>query len=180
MGYDVTTAQARFLVAELAAVREQLPPADPGVVEQELDVLGVVADLAELSRARPPLDLPPGEEVVHSPREHFHKYLRSLDADREGLPDRLRRSLERALAHYGADPAEPGPALADAAYRIYLAQERSQAQFPAVAALLSGNIGDIRNSGRLRRRSVATLEPVAGPRRNPPSEWRRGCPPSRS
>jgi acetyl/propionyl-CoA carboxylase alpha subunit/acetyl-CoA carboxylase carboxyltransferase component len=143
LGYDVSAAEARDLVARLQNVRAALPPNDPGLLAGELEALEVFADLAELSRARPPAgedDL--SEELVHSPREHFHQYLRSLDAEREGVPPALRRSLERALGHYGVESLEPSAALAEAAYRIFLAQERGDQQFPAVAGLLDGRLQD--------------------------------------
>ena len=40
---------------------------------------------------------------MHSPREHFHTYLQSLDVDRGGLPEAFRARLGRVLAHYGVD-----------------------------------------------------------------------------
>ena len=82
------------------------------------------------------------DETVHSPREHFHHYLRSLDAEREGVPEPLRRSLARALGHYGVESLDPSAALAEAAYRMFLAQERVPSQFPAVAGLLDGRLHD--------------------------------------
>ena len=143
LGYDVSTAEARDLVARLESVRAALPPDDPGLLAGELEALGVFADLAELSRARAPTgEDEPAEEMVHSPREHFHQYLRSLDAEREGVPNAMRRSLERALRHYGVEGLAPTPALAEAAYRIFLAQERFDQQFPAVAGLLDGRLHD--------------------------------------
>jgi acetyl/propionyl-CoA carboxylase alpha subunit/acetyl-CoA carboxylase carboxyltransferase component len=143
LGYDVSTAEARHLVAQLEDLRAALPPDDPALLQGEIEALGVFADLAELSRARPSVqesDL--ADEVVHSPREHFHRYLRSLDAEREGLPESLRRSLERALGHYGVQGLERSAALAEAAYRMFLAQERVPSQFPAVAGLLDGRLHD--------------------------------------
>ncbi len=108
LGYDVSAAEARRLVAELDALRKALPPDDPALLQGEIDALGVFADLAELSRARPPMqESELAEEMVHSPREHFHHYLRSLDAEREGVPESLRRSLERALGHYGVEGLDP-------------------------------------------------------------------------
>ena len=61
-------------------------------------LLGLFADLAELSRNRPA-----GEELhtelrVHSPREHFHTYLQSLDVERGGLPEQFRDRLAAVLA----------------------------------------------------------------------------------
>ncbi len=143
LGYDVSAAEARSLVAQLDELRAALPPDDPALLQGEIDALGVFADLAELSRARPPVqasDL--ADETVHSPREHFHNYLRSLDAEREGVPESLRRSLERALRHYGVEGLDRSAALAEAAYRMFLAQERVPSQFPAVAGLLDGRLRD--------------------------------------
>ncbi len=143
LGYDVSAAEARDLVAQLDDLRAALPPDDPALLQGEIDALGVFADLAELSRARPPVqasDL--ADEMVHSPREHFHHYLRSLDAEREGVPARLRRSLERALGHYGVKGLDRSAALAEAAYRMFLAQERVPSQFPAVAGLMDGRLRD--------------------------------------
>jgi acetyl/propionyl-CoA carboxylase alpha subunit/acetyl-CoA carboxylase carboxyltransferase component len=143
LGYDIGASEARRLVAELEELRATLPPHDPSLLKGEIDALGVFADLAGLSRDRPPIqenDL--ADEMVHSPREHFHHYLRSLDAEREGVPESLRRSLERALGHYGIEGLERSPALAEAAYRMFLAQERVSSQFPAVAGLLDGRLRD--------------------------------------
>ena len=141
LGYDVSAAEARVLVTRLEQVRAALPPDDPALLAGELEALGVFADMADLSRARPPAG-EGGEETVHSPREHFHAWLRSLDADREGVPQALQRSLERALRHYGVEGMERTRELAEAAYRMFLAQERIDQQFPAVAGLLDGRLHD--------------------------------------
>jgi acetyl/propionyl-CoA carboxylase alpha subunit/acetyl-CoA carboxylase carboxyltransferase component len=141
LGYDVSAAEARELVARLEQVRDALPAEDPALLAGELDALGVFADMAELSRARPPAG-EEDEETVHSPREQFHAWLRSLDADREGVPQTLQRSLERALRHYGVEGLERTPELAGAAYRMFLAQERIDEQFPAIAGLLDGRLHD--------------------------------------
>ena len=45
----------------------------------EVALLGVFADFAELSRNRPVGQEAHDENRVHSPREHFHTFLRSLD-----------------------------------------------------------------------------------------------------
>ena len=143
LGYDVSAAEARRLVGRLEQLRAALPPDDPALLQGELDALGVFADLAELSRARPPsAEGYVGEELVHSPREHFHQYLRSLDAEREGVPASLRRSLARAFGHYGVESLDRSADLAEAAYRMFLAQERVPSQFPAVAGLLDGRLHD--------------------------------------
>ena len=124
-------------------MRAALPEDDPALLRGELEALGVFADLAELSRARPPTqESDAAEEHVHSPREHFHQYLRSLDAEREGVPEAMRGSLARALGHYGVHDLARSRELAEAAYRIFLAQERVPSQLPAVAGLLDGRLRD--------------------------------------
>ncbi len=137
MGYDIGAGEARELVARLEGSRSAPAPDDP-TLRRELDILTLFADLAELSRDRPPVEqVVDEEERVHSPREHFHGYLRSLDVEREGVPDPLRRSLVRALDHYGVRDLTRGPQLAEACFRIFLAHQRATSQLPAVAALLT-------------------------------------------
>ena len=149
LGFDITPGEARALAGELQRLRADLPPGDPELVRHELDALQTFTDLAELSRNRPPTQEPDSaEEAVHSPRDHFHAYLRSLDAEREGVPASMRRALSRALAHYGVHDDEPSPQLASAAHRMFLAQERVATQFPVIAALLD-----------VRARNLAALPP---------------------
>ncbi|SNS24583.1 Acetyl/propionyl-CoA carboxylase, alpha subunit [Geodermatophilus saharensis] len=139
-GFDVGAGHARRLVAEYAAARDELPADDARLLSAELDVLVTFADLAELSRNRPASAEEEADTQVHSPREHFHAFLHSLDAEREGLPETFRARLRRALAHYGFDRGvpdlEPGPALEEAVHRVFLAQQRTAEQLPAVSALL--------------------------------------------
>ncbi len=160
MGFDVTTEEARGLVAELERTRSTMPPDDPSLLRGELEVLTVFADLAELSRDRPPVgEDEGGDEPVHSPREHFHAYLRSLDAEREGVPEPLRLSLARVLAHYGVYDLTPGREVAEAAHRVFLAQERAPTQLPAVAALLDWRLqGSDDLPASLREALRATLD----------------------
>ncbi|HET7474653.1 MAG TPA: carboxyl transferase domain-containing protein [Dermatophilaceae bacterium] len=134
-GYDVTLPQARRALAGYEAAIAQLP-ADPQLRRADFDLLTTFADLCELSRNRPAAEEEEGDERVHSPREHFHAYLHSLDFEREGLPESFRVKLSRALGHYGVTDLEPGPALEEAVFRMFLALERAGAQTPVVAALL--------------------------------------------
>ena len=60
-----------------------------------------------------------------SPQEHLHAFLRSLDADAEGLPERFVAHLERALAHYGIEGLERTPRSRTPAYRLFLSQQRA-------------------------------------------------------
>ena len=108
---------------------------DPDVRRRELELLGVFADLCGLTRDRRTADRDHGLEE-RSPREHFNAYLRSFDADAEGLPDRFRERLLDALAHYGISSLERSPHLEAAAFRIHLAAQRRQEQIPVITALL--------------------------------------------
>jgi acetyl/propionyl-CoA carboxylase alpha subunit/acetyl-CoA carboxylase carboxyltransferase component len=135
LGFDVATADRTETLAEYQRLRADALAADPALLRTELDVVTVFADLAELIRNRPA-----GEETsdvrVHSPREYFHSYLHSLDVDRERLPDGFRTRLARVLAHYGVPDLDRSPALEEAVYRIFLAQQRTAADLAVVTSVL--------------------------------------------
>ncbi|HWF35227.1 MAG TPA: carboxyl transferase domain-containing protein [Solirubrobacteraceae bacterium] len=140
MGFDVSVEEARRLVGSFERARDQVPPDDPELLNGELGILTIFADLAELSRNRPAaerddLDEEEGERV-RNPGEHFRSYLHSLDVVQEGLPERFVARLARALAHYGVHEFERSPELEEAVYRIFLAHQRGSSQVPAVMALL--------------------------------------------
>ncbi|MFI5551962.1 carboxyl transferase domain-containing protein [Streptomyces sp. NPDC051738] len=131
LGFDGDADDRTFLLAAYLGARAEL---GDELVPAEGDLLTVFADLSELSRSRPvrhagaaDVDLAgTGGTVsfVHSPREHFHVYLRSLDADRAGLPEPVRTQLRRVLAHYGVTGPDRTPELETAVFRIFLAQQR--------------------------------------------------------
>ena len=136
-GYDVGADRARILLAEYDALRGSLPFDDPELVQAELGLLDTFADICEMSRNRPTLDEEDTDESVHSPREHFHSFLHSLDADVEGLPPSFRTKIVRALRNYDVDTLdEPGPELEEAVYRLFLALQRMENQVPVITALL--------------------------------------------
>ncbi|MGS0684166.1 ATP-binding protein [Nakamurella sp. GG22] len=136
MGYDVTGGRGRKLIADYERARNQTQLDDPELLKASLGVLATFADVCELSRNRPAGEEETGDERVHSPREYFHSYLHSLDVDREGLPEAFRSRLLAVLKHYGVSDLEQGPALQEAVYRIFLAQERAADQVPIVSMLL--------------------------------------------
>ena len=135
-GYDVSADRARILLAEYHALRGSLPLDDPELVQAELGLLDTFADICEISRNRPTLDEEDTDERVHSPREHFHSFLHSLDAEVEGLPPAFRAKIVRALGNYDIDALDPGPELEDAVYRLFLALQRMENQVPVVTAML--------------------------------------------
>jgi len=135
-GYDVSASRARTLAGEYGALRDQLTQDEPELRREELALLTTFADLCELSRNRPTSEEEDPDETAHSPREHFHTYLHSLDLEQEDLPEAFHMRLSRALRHYGVSDLEPGPELEEAVYRVFLAQQRSADQSPVVIALL--------------------------------------------
>ena len=84
------------------------------LIAGEHRLLDVFTDVRALSRARHD----PERELLHSPQEYLHAFLRSLDAKAERLPDRFVSLLERALAHYGIESLDRTPALEEACYRL--------------------------------------------------------------
>ena len=128
-GYDVSAARARELLARYLRTRAR-------VSTDELDLVTTFAEVCDLSRNRPAGDEGTAEETVHSPREHLHTYLRSLDVDREKLPESFRRRLTAAVARHGVTSLDPGPGLEEAVHRVFLAQQRVGDHTGVITALL--------------------------------------------
>jgi acetyl-CoA carboxylase carboxyltransferase component/biotin carboxyl carrier protein len=124
LGFDLARKDATRTLTGYQRARAELALTNQLPLRHEIDVFSAFADLAELARNRP-VGEEDADELVHSPREHFHAYLHSLDVDREHLPDGFRVRLARALAHYGVTDLERGPALEEAVFRIFLAQRTS-------------------------------------------------------
>ena len=136
LGYDVDSREDGDVIASYLAARNELVEAGVDVVANEIELLGLFADLAELSRNRPAGEDLHTELRVHSSREHFHAFLQSLDVDRGGLPEQFRDRLARVLAHYGVTDWDRTPALEEAVFRIFLAQQRSAPDVHLASELL--------------------------------------------
>ncbi|MGM7666375.1 carboxyl transferase domain-containing protein [Microbacterium sp. A93] len=138
-GFDVSVQRARALLSsyEEACARSEEGQGGESLVDAELAVLTTFADLCELARNRPALGEDEIETRVHSPREYFHRYLHSLDPEREGLPQAFQDRLANALRHYDVDGLEHTEELEQAVFRIFLAQQRIENQLPVVSGLLS-------------------------------------------
>ncbi|HEX5299837.1 MAG TPA: carboxyl transferase domain-containing protein [Streptosporangiaceae bacterium] len=149
LGFDVDEAEIIRQLRRLAAARDVLPADDPRLLAGEAEILRIFADVSALWRSR----RVPGEsqaddeaavddEAARNPQEYMHAYLRSRDADAEGLPESFRIKLRRTLAHYGVDDIEPSPdqepapELEAALYRIFLAHRRAAGYVPVVSELL--------------------------------------------
>jgi acetyl-CoA carboxylase carboxyltransferase component len=135
-GYDVSASRAHTLVAEYSELRAEIAQDGPELRREEFALLTVFADLCELSRNRPTREEEDPDELVHSPREHFHTYLHSLDVEQESLPPAFRMRLSRVLRHYGIADLGQSPELEEAVYRVFLAQQRAADQIPVVTTLL--------------------------------------------
>ena len=116
-----------------------------------------------LSRARHD---DPERELLHSPQEYLHAFLRSLDAKAERLPGALRHAARSARSRTTASTSlDRTPALEDACYRLFVSQERADLARAAVMAILEqrleradelvGNVGD-EFRGVLDRLELAT------------------------
>jgi len=127
LGYDVPADDVRQIVEDLLAA----PPDQ----EREHRLLEIYADVRALNRPHP--EAGREAEVMGSPQEHLHAFLRSLDPAAEGLPERFVAHLERAVAHYGIDGLERTAALEDAGYRLFLSQQRAASARASVQALLT-------------------------------------------
>ncbi|MBO0813011.1 MAG: fused acetyl/propionyl-CoA carboxylase subunit alpha/methylmalonyl-CoA decarboxylase subunit alpha, partial [Microlunatus sp.] len=123
--YDITQQQAAAALDAYLSGREALAATGVDVLAEEMALVGMFTDFAELTRNRPADEELRTELRVHSSREYFHTYLSTLDADRGGLPEHFREKLLRALSHYGITDLAPGPALNEALFRIFLANQSS-------------------------------------------------------
>ena len=158
LGFDVDEAEARRQLQRLAAARAELPADDPRLLAGEAKILQIFAAVSALWRSRRVPDESQADdeaavdaEAARNPQEFMHAYLRSRDADAEGLPESFRIKLRRTLAHYGVDGLEPSPALDPALYRIFLAHRRAASYVPVVSELLRWRLdhpGSLPGDGR--------------------------------
>ncbi len=133
LGYDVAGDEVRRVLADL----QEAEP-DAAALASEHRLLDVYSDVRALTRARHD----PERELLHSPQEYLHAFLRSLDAKAEHLPERFVALLQRALSHYGVDSLDRTPALEEACYRLFVTSERADLARAAVLALLERRLQD--------------------------------------
>ncbi|GAA3690166.1 biotin carboxylase N-terminal domain-containing protein [Microlunatus aurantiacus] len=141
-GYDVDPTDNGSTLKAYLADRDQLVAGGRSPLAGELALLEAFADFADLSRNRPAGEDLHLENQVHSPREHFHTYLRSLDPDRGALPDDFREKLRRVLRHYGVTELDHTPELERAVFRVFLAQQRWAPDLQLSTSILQRWIGE--------------------------------------
>ncbi|MFV0461144.1 MAG: carboxyl transferase domain-containing protein [Actinomycetales bacterium] len=135
LGFDLPGALEAETVSGYRRARSELAAPDDAVLASEINLVTTFTDLTELSRNKPGGD-EVAEERVHSTREHFHSYLRSLDTRRESVPESFSRKLSRALDHYGVTELDRTPELEEAVFRIFLALQQGASHQRAVTAVL--------------------------------------------
>ncbi|MCI2419945.1 ATP-grasp domain-containing protein [Saccharopolyspora sp. K220] len=155
LGFDVDPRDDGRTLADYLTARAELPQRP---LAAEVGLLEVFADLCELSRNKPEGAETKAETRVHSPREHFHSYLRSLDVERAGLSETFRGRLVRALSHYEVEGLERTPALEEAVFRIFLAQQRAGSDVAVIIALLRQWLSEAPPRGGLRQTVGRALE----------------------
>ena len=194
LGYDIDEREARPLLAALAAARDELPARRPGRAGRR-DGRDAASSptCASLSRNRRGADgragdtgeIDPAGEEARNPQEYLYAYLRSRDADAEGLPESFRARLRGALAHYGVPDLEPSDELgrdrlSSALYRMFLAHRRAAAHVPVLLELLQWRLRNpesLPESSRARRTGAPSTSwsgpPSCGTRWS--AGWPAGC-----
>ena len=116
---------------------------------------------------------------LRSPQEHLHAYLRSLDAEAEGLPDALRGAAARARSPTTAiDDLDRTPALEEAATACSSPSSAPRPRAPAVVAILDRRLehADALRAERRRRLPRGARPARARPRERPRPGGRRPRP----
>ena len=157
LGFDVDPHDQRRALAGYLAARAELGESGRPLTA-EVELLGVFADLSELTRNRPAGEDISAERPVHSAREYFHTYLQSLDVERAGLPETFQGRLQRVLRHYGVADLERTPELEEAVFRIFLAQQRASTDVAIVSALLRQWLTEAPPAESLREEAGLALE----------------------
>jgi acetyl/propionyl-CoA carboxylase alpha subunit/acetyl-CoA carboxylase carboxyltransferase component len=158
LGFDVDPHDERRVLDDYLAARRAVIEDGHRPLAEEIGLVDVFADLAELSRNRPTGEDGSEDTHVHSAREYFHTYLQSLDVDRAGLPERFQAKLAKALGHYGVAELERSPALEAAVFRIFLAQQRASADARIITTLLRAWLAEPPPEESLREPAGLALE----------------------
>ncbi len=154
LGFDVDPHDEGRILADHLAARGD----GRGTLAGEVELLRVFADLSELSRNRPAGEESRADTRVHSSREYFHSYLQSLDVERAGVSETFQNRLLRVLGHYGVHSLERTPALEEAVFRIFLAQQRAASDVAVITALLQRWLAEPAPGNALRDEVGQVLE----------------------
>ncbi|MGV9859873.1 ATP-binding protein [Gordonia sp. NPDC003425] len=141
LGYDVDPDDRSRLLDDYLTARRTAIEDGRRPLADELELITVFADLAELSQNRPSGETN-GDEHVRSARENFHTYLQSLEVERDGLPETFHEQLRRALVHYGVTELDRSPELEAAVFRIFLALNNPSESITVISTLLREWLGE--------------------------------------
>jgi acetyl/propionyl-CoA carboxylase alpha subunit/acetyl-CoA carboxylase carboxyltransferase component len=158
LGFDVDPHDERRVLDDYLAARRAATEDGYRPLAEELELVEVFADLAELSRNLPAGEDSGGDNHVHSAREYFHTYLQSLDVERAGLPAAFQAKLAKALGHYGVTDLERTPELEAAVFRIFLALQRGSADAAVVTALTRAWLEEVPPDETLREPAGLAME----------------------
>ena len=152
-------ARPRSLDDYLAA-RDELAAEGVDVVADEIALLGAVRRLrrAQPQPARPARSCTPSCACT-APRSTSTPTCRASTPTAAGCPQQFRDRLARVLAHYGVDETSSArPALEEAVFRVFLAQQRSAPDVQLATALLQRWIAEPAAVRRLATRARELLE----------------------
>jgi acetyl/propionyl-CoA carboxylase alpha subunit/acetyl-CoA carboxylase carboxyltransferase component len=133
LGYDLDEAAVRELTRRQEALLASTGAADPGLLDQEQELLEIFADITALA-GREPDDSE--DEHTRSAEDHLFTYLATLDPDRSGLPESFLHQLRKAVARYGVTSLRRTPELEQALLRMYLSLARVRVAAPVIMAIL--------------------------------------------
>ncbi|GAA3140114.1 carboxyl transferase domain-containing protein [Nonomuraea roseoviolacea] len=158
LGFDVDPHDEQRVLDDYLAARRAVAEDGHRPLAEELELIEVFTDLAELSRNRPAGEDGGGDDHVRSPREFFHTYLQSLDVERAGLPQTFQAKLAKVLRHYGVTELKRTKELEAAVFRVFLAQQRASADATVVATLLRAWLRETAPEEALREPAGLALE----------------------
>ncbi|HBZ68485.1 MAG TPA: carbamoyl-phosphate synthase subunit L, partial [Deltaproteobacteria bacterium] len=158
LGLDVEPAETLARVTEYRHLADALGGDDETLIAEELELLGLYADVAALFRRRGDADERAATGGYLSAEQQFLSFLRFLGSDGRALPAAFLDRLMRALRHYGVETLSRSEALENALLWIYKAHQRAEATAQVVVSVL-GRLLD--GSERLAPRLGETLrEPL--------------------
>lgn len=150
------------LISSYSAMRAERE----ATLHRECSILDAFADIAEIhsdhlidASSRGPFVGTDTDNTIHTSREYFHSYLRTLDPDRSNLPPWFTQQLLRALIHYDVPSLQRSPELHEAVFRLFLVQQNYEPSLTVVQSILKGWV-DSRRTDTLPASARATLDRV--------------------
>ena len=152
LGYDIGAAEVERIVADLHGACADLLAATPRSSPASTACCGCSPTCARC-RARATTRPTPRPRCCAARRSTSTPTCARSTPRPRGSPPTSSAAAARALAHYGIDDLDRTPALEEACYRLYLAQERAQTARAVVVAILDRRL---EHAGAARRAHRAT------------------------